>query len=71
MIVVDICWTMFMIEVDKRKSVMSGIWAMGILLCGAFVTTEYVTDHRYIIPALIGSFIGTWGSVEWKKRNEQ
>jgi len=69
-IVVDIAWTLYFIKIGERKSIESGIWAVVILLLGAFSTISWVHDKTFILAALIGSFIGTAGSVEWQKRKE-
>ncbi len=68
--VVDICWTLYLIKVQERRSVAAGIYATLIYLLGALVVTIYVTDKSLIIPALIGSFLGTFVAVEYKKRVE-
>lgn len=70
MILADICWTMYFIEVDKRKAIASGIWGSAIILFGAFTTVHYVNDHRLLVAAVLGSFIGTAGTVYYKKKKE-
>jgi hypothetical protein len=69
-IVVDISWTLYLIKVEERKPVQSGIWAVVIYLFGALVVMSYTTNHLLIIPAILGSFIGTAGTVWYKKRVE-
>ena len=70
MILADICWTMYFIEVDKRRPVPAGIWGSSILLFGAFTTVHYVNDHRLLIAAVLGAFIGTAGTVYYKNKKE-
>ena len=70
MILADICWTMYFIEVEKRKSLSAGLWSAAILLFGSAVTINYVDDHRLLIAAIIGSFIGVVATIEYKKRKE-
>jgi lipid-A-disaccharide synthase-like uncharacterized protein len=70
MVAADICWTMYFIETEKRRSVPAGMWSMAILLFGSLVTMNYVDDHRLLIAAVIGSFVGVYGTIEWKKRKE-
>jgi hypothetical protein len=41
-----------------------------IYLIGALVVLSYSTNHYLLIPAVIGSFIGTAGTVWYKKRKE-
>lgn len=71
MMAVDMAWTMYMIEVEKRRSLMAGLWSAGIMLFGSFVTLSYVEDRRYLISAAIGAFVGTAGTVYYKKRKEK
>jgi len=70
MILADICWTMYFIEVDKRRPVPAGIWGSAIMIFGAITTVNYVGDHRLLIAAIIGSFIGTAGTVYYKNKKE-
>lgn len=71
MILADICWAMYFIEVDKRRPIPAGLWGSTIILFGAFTTVHYVEDHRLLIAAILGAFIGTAGTVFWKKRKEE
>lgn len=68
--IADICWTMYMIETEKRRPWHAGIWSSLIMLAGAFTTVNYVNDKSFVIAAAIGAFIGTSGIIIWKKRQE-
>jgi hypothetical protein len=70
MIAADVCWTMYFIETEKRRPVPAGLWGAAIMLFGSLVTLNYVEDHRLLIAAAIGSFIGVAGTIEYKKRKE-
>lgn len=70
MIAADVCWTMYFIETEKRRSVPAGLWGAAILLFGSLVTMNYVEDHRLLVAAVIGSFIGVYITIEYKKRKE-
>lgn len=70
MILADIAWTYYFIKVEERKSIGAGIWGSLILCFGAFTTVNYIHDGRLFIAALLGSFLGTYGAVEFKKRKE-
>jgi uncharacterized membrane protein YoaT (DUF817 family) len=71
MILADICWTMYFIEVDKRRPIPAGIWGSSILLFGAFTTVHYINDHRLLIAAIVGAFLGTAGTVYFKNKREK
>lgn len=68
MILADICWAMYFIEIDKRRPVPAGLWGSSILLFGAFTTVHYVNDNRLLIAAIIGAFLGTAGTVYFKNK---
>jgi hypothetical protein len=70
MILADIAWTYYFIKVEERKSMSAGIWGSLILCFGAFTTINYIHDTRLFIAAVLGSFLGTFGAVEFKKRKE-
>lgn len=67
----DICWTFYLFAVQERKSFLASICAMFIYLFGAFVVTSYIDNKYLIISALLGSFIGTYGTIEYKKWREK
>jgi peptidoglycan biosynthesis protein MviN/MurJ (putative lipid II flippase) len=71
MILADICWTYYFIKIEERKSISAGIWASLIYIFGAFTVTPYINDKSLIIAAIIGSFVGTSLTVEYKKRKEK
>jgi hypothetical protein len=67
----DVCWTFYFIKIEERKSLAAGIWGAGVYLCGAFAVVSYTTDRSLIIPAVLGAILGTWATVEYKKRKEK
>jgi hypothetical protein len=69
--IADVCWTYYFIKIEERKSVSAGFWGAGVYICGAFAVIHYTNDKTLIIPAILGSFIGTWATVEYKKRKEK
>jgi len=70
MFLTDVCWTMYFVETEKRRSIQAGLWGSAILLFGSVVTINYVDDHRLLIAAIIGSFLGVVATIEYKKRKE-
>jgi hypothetical protein len=70
MAITDVCWAYYFIKVDERRAIGAGLWAVALFVCGATVTANYVDDKSLIVAAAIGSFVGTWATVEYKKRKE-
>lgn len=70
MILADICWTYYFIKISELKPVSAGFWGSAVLVFGAFTTMNYVEDKSLLVAAIIGSFIGTAGTVWNKKRME-
>jgi hypothetical protein len=68
MIIADICWTYYFIKVEERKALAAGIWSSFIIISGSFITTSYVHDRSLVLAAVIGAFIGTAGTVYFKKK---
>jgi hypothetical protein len=64
----DIAWTYYFIRVEERKAGKAGFWASCIVMVSAFITVNYVEDHSLLIAAVIGSYVGTWISVKWNKK---
>jgi NADH:ubiquinone oxidoreductase subunit 3 (subunit A) len=71
MIVADVCWAMYFIEIDKRRVWAAGVWSAIIIIASAFITTSYVEDKSMVPAAALGAFIGTAGTVYYKKKKEQ
>jgi len=70
MIVADICWAMYFIEIDKRRVWAAGVWSAIIIIASAFITTSYVENKSLVPAAAIGAFIGTAATVYYKKKKE-
>lgn len=70
MALADVCWTYYFIKIEERRSISAGLWASLIYVFGAFTVTSYIEDKTLIAAAIIGSFIGTALTVEYKKRKE-
>jgi len=71
MIIADVCWTYYFIKVEERKAISAGIWSSLIIVASSFITTSYVADKRLIVAAILGAFIGTAGTVFYKKIKEK
>jgi hypothetical protein len=68
MCLADISWTFYFITVEERNSLKAGAWSSLIICFGAFTAINYVEDRRLMVAAVIGAFLGTYLTVEYKKR---
>jgi len=69
-IVADVCWTYYFLNVEERKPMAAGIWSALIIIASAFITTSYVADRSLVPAAVLGAFLGTAGTVYYKKKKE-
>ena len=70
MTVADVCWTLYFIDVDERRAHAAAFWSAMIILVTAFTVTNYVENKIYIAAAFLGAYLGTYGTIEWKKKME-
>lgn len=68
MALTDMCWAYYFIKVEERNAPQAGIWAVLLFFSGAAVTTNYIGDHTMLVAAAIGSFVGTYFTVKFKKK---
>lgn len=66
----DVCWTVYFIEVEKRRPIHAGAWSAAIVLMSTFTVRQYVSNPWYILAATLGAFLGTVGTV-WVNRRKQ
>lgn len=69
MVVCDVCWAMYFIEVEARRAARAGLWSAAIMVAGTFTVRNYVANPWYILAACLGAFIGTAATV-WHKRRK-
>jgi uncharacterized membrane protein len=71
-----IYWTFYifdrLIDVAAKKAVSAAFWSMMIVVCGAVAVaiTGYVDDNRLIIAAMLGAFLGTYGTIKYRLRKD-
>ncbi len=70
MVIADVCWTYYFIKIEERKSLAAGVWGSALYVCGVFGVLSYTEDRTLIIPAVLGAFVGTYLTIEYKKRKE-
>jgi hypothetical protein len=65
----DVCWTKYMIHVNKHNPLAAANWSTAIIFMGAFTVISYNTNHWLIIAAGLGSWAGTYLTVR-RERNK-
>ena len=66
----DFIWAKYMTTAADGKALAASLWSAAIIGVGSFVVTAYVQDHRLIMPAMIGAFVGTYFSLRFEKRGK-
>lgn len=68
MIVADVCWAQYFIKVSERKALAAGSYGSVIVFLGAVSTVNYVHDGTLLIAAVLGAFIGSYGTVYYNNK---
>ena len=61
---VNLFYALYVMNVAKRKLFMAAIFGELVVLCGAFITINYVKDNFLLVPLIGGGFLGTLLSVK-------
>ncbi len=61
--VADAAWSYYIRAAAERRPLAAGTSAVAILVIGGFTTLAYVHDPRYLLPAGLGAFVGTYLTV--------
>lgn len=64
---VDIMWTQWSITTQKYQTHLAGLYSAGIMLGGSYITLSYVHDGWLIIPAVLGAYVGTAGTIYYHR----
>jgi len=65
--VADVIWTLYIRWSAKGLAFKAASAGSALWLCSAFVFIEVVKDYMVIVPALAGSFLGTYVTIKWDK----
>lgn len=68
MIIADVCWAQYFIKVSERKALAAGSYGSVIVFLGAVSTVNYVHDSTLLIAAVLGAFIGSYGTVLYNNK---
>jgi hypothetical protein len=67
LVAVDYCWAQYISHASAKNATKAAAWAAGIIVAGACATVSYVQDHRLIVAAVLGSFVGTYIAIKRAK----
>jgi hypothetical protein len=67
MAVTDYLYASWSAAVTSKRAASAAATAAGIVLCGAFTITEYVSNAWLVVPAAAGAALGTYLSVKRTK----
>ncbi len=59
-LVTDALWALYMIKVTEKSPFLAASYGSLIHILTAFTVISYTKNYFYLIPLVIGSFIGTY-----------
>jgi hypothetical protein len=59
----DGLWTRYIRAASDGRRWPAANYSAAIIAVGAFTTIAYIDDPRYLLPACLGAWAGTWFSV--------
>lgn len=68
-LVVAFAWAQCIKSIREERAIESSLWAGFITLCGAFSIISYTNNKWLLIPAVIGTILGTYLSVKYRKND--
>lgn len=69
--ILDIAWSFYLNRVKDGAALSSATWAAALYIMGASATIAWTTNHWLLVPAVLGSFAGTYVGVWWNNRNKE
>lgn len=67
----DITWTYCIRYVQNLEALRAGVWGGAFYLTQGLATQDFTSHKDLLIPATVGSVIGTALTVWWQKRQQQ
>lgn len=68
MVLLDYGWAKYIAGIADKKALSASIWAVVIYLVGASLVLLVVEDRAIMIPASLGTFVGTYLAVKHKEK---
>lgn len=66
-LVTDALWALYMIKVTAKAPFLAASYGSLIHILTAFTVISYTKNYLYLIPLVIGSFVGTYLTVKFSK----
>lgn len=66
-LITDALWALYMIKVTAKAPFLAASYGSLIHILTAFTVISYTKNYLYLIPLVIGSFIGTYLVVDHSK----
>lgn len=67
MVVLDYGWAQYIANISDKKALSASIWSVIIYLVGASLVLLVVEDRAIMLPASLGTFVGTYIAVKRKE----
>lgn len=67
--IVSYGWAKAVKGISDNQALQAALWAGFITLSGGISTISYVLNHWLLIPAVLGSVIGTYIAVKFRKND--
>ncbi|MCF7898784.1 MAG: hypothetical protein K9L31_02445 [Candidatus Pacebacteria bacterium] len=66
-LITDALWALYMIKVTAKAPFLAATYGSLIHILTAFTVISYTKNYLYLIPLVIGSFVGTYLTVKFAK----
>jgi len=67
----DVFWAIYIRRVSDRKMFSAASISSLIVLFAGFAAIEYVGNNWYLVPAMLGAFVGTYFTLKIDKGQEK
>ncbi len=66
-LITDALWALYMIKVTAKAPFLAAFYGSLIHILTAFTVISYTKNYLYLIPLVIGSFVGTYLTVKFAR----
>lgn len=64
----DVFWTKWTTSANNKKAFKTAFYSVFILLSSGFSITQYVENKWFLIPAVLGAFMGTYMTIKLENK---